>query len=93
MFNTFHGKVLNFAFCLFVPIKKAGKRGFSLYPPVLTARFGFLYHVLGLLMICFKQSQVHIYLHLAPAVETFWHSPRVPTDAASAELKITYGNE
>ena len=70
----------------FFPIKKAGKRGLSLYPPVLMAWFLFSNHVPDLLLFCFKRPQIHIYPHLAPVFEALWHSPRVPANAASAKL-------
>ena len=36
----------------------------------------------------FKGPQVHLDLHLEPAPETFWHSPRVPAGATSAIFEL-----
>jgi len=76
--------LLSFFHAWLFPIKKAGQRDCSGYPPVLVARFLLPYQVPSFLEFCFKRPQVNIDLNLVFAFEILWHSPRVPARTASA---------
>ncbi len=79
--------LLSLVFVQFSPIKKAGKRR-SLDPPVSARANSVLFDgVPSPFMGDFKGSQVEIDLHLEPAFEPVWHSPRVPAGPTSTILE------
>ena len=68
--------------------KKGGSESF-LNPPVhACAKFILFERVPTPFVGDFEGPQVEIDLHLEPALETFWHSPRVPAGPASAIFEI-----
>ncbi len=72
----------------FIPIKKAAQEKCLLTRRYSRISFNSFYRVPDFLLPCFKWAVIGINLNAEFALETVWHSPRVPAYTASAEGKL-----